>query len=221
MGLPTLLSVCVQHHIARPDLPARLLGLLGETVEIVADPAPFGPASPWRTYRHALQQTPPDATHRLILQDDAMPCEGFLDAARTIASLVPARPVAFYVGTHCPEHHRIKAAAQVCQPWVELRPLPWVPLVAMMWPAADVAGLVEIGDRERWQRDHVADDEVAGTFVAERYGTYLATVPSLVQHDDEQPSTMAGHRKAGMRRAACWIGAHHASVVDWTRGLPA
>ena len=56
-------------------------------VEVVTDPEPDGVLSSWRTYRLALETFPDEATHVLVLQDDATPCRDF---AKALPSVIAA-----------------------------------------------------------------------------------------------------------------------------------
>src|SRR3990167_2873774 len=63
------LSIAIQTHPDRDHLACALLEQIGEG-ELACDPEPDGRPNPWRTYRHALEATPADATHAAIVQDD-------------------------------------------------------------------------------------------------------------------------------------------------------
>lgn len=203
------LSIAIQHHPARPELPARLreqLAPFGAAhIETVVDPEPFGPASPWRTNRLAWELTPYACTHRLVIQDDAVPCKGFLQKARQAIAEHPDEPVSFFYGlnSYPLDMQGYSAALAAGEGWFPLPRQGWVPCVALVLPrdmAWDVAGF----SLPHHQRDHVADDEVILEWCVARGLSAWATVPSLVDHDDLAVSTMGGHQNTD-RRAFAFI----------------
>jgi hypothetical protein len=238
------LSVAIQHHPARPDLLKRLLGDLAAEldaagprpfhtleVEVVADPDPHGDPSPWRTAKLAWALTPPWCTHRLVIQDDAMPCTDFLWAAVEAIRHRPAALVSFFMGWAGTWMASAMRAQADTSSWYLHPDRSWLPHVALAMPrelAVDLAVWVPPDVRDRR-----ADDEAVAWWSQERRTRGVGvdcwvTIPSLVQHDDDAPSTMYAHRGAQaervatgerMRRAACWIGDYHPRVIDWTRGL--
>lgn len=221
-------SVAIQAHPARAAMAEELNGCLGGRAEIVYDPAPDDSLrSPWRTYREALERTPADATHRLILQEDVYVCDYFLDAVGAAVAAQPDRPLLFFVPGTPP--HYVRAVLAACdrdESWAEMELRTWVPVVAMLWPARLIGPLLSWFDTQGFPAGMVADDEIVGRFLRAVEEPPLASVPSLVEHPDTVPSIMNGHRWNGDgknpgRRAACWIGDCgycDARLIDWTRG---
>lgn len=219
---PVRVSYAVMSHPARPDLLPRLLGELeamGVTAEAVVDPEPFGPTSPWRCAREAWARTPEDCTHRLVLQDDAIPCDAFPTGVLAALTAQPAHPVSFFVNWLGHQCGRAQAEAlERCDALCWLPMNGWYPTVALALPrhmALDLAA---------WQtpRPQIADDAVVAQWANARRIKVLQTAPSLVQHDEDAPSTITQHmdarRRGGRAAAACFIGDHHPDVIDWTRG---
>lgn len=190
------LSVAIQHHPARPELPERLVEQLamGPLVELVVDPEPFGPASPWRTAREAWRRTPDWCTHRLVIQDDALPCDGFRRRALEAIAEHPDEPVSFFYGlnSYPLDMQGYRDAYDTGKAWFALPLQGWVPCVALCLPRAMALDLAEF-HLPHHDRDHVADDEVVLEWCAARGYSCMATVPSLVNHDDLATSTMGGH----------------------------
>lgn len=202
------LSVAVQHHPSRARLLPRILER-APGAEVVADPEPGAVGNPWRTYRLALDSTPAWATHRLILQDDTEPCRlNFLQAVGNACAARPGRPIALFHGGQPSESvHRLCRAAHAGYPWVEIR-CRWAPVVALVWPAELIGPALEWADGQRWPAAFQSDDDIAGRCFTALGVRPLATVPSLVQHRDEEPS-LVGHRAMGgkdpYRTAMCWL----------------
>lgn len=66
-------------------------------------------------------------------------------------------------------------------------------------------------------REVIADDEAVGDFCQQnQIHAVWQTIPSLVQHDEEAISTLAGHRVAHYRHAACFIGDSDPRLIDWS-----
>jgi hypothetical protein len=79
----------------------------------------------------------------------------------------------------------------------------FVPLVSVLWPRDVAEAFLE------WSRSHKttrADDGNAAKFMRQTKTPFLVSVPSLVEHDDSQPSVKGGRThvpwKESWRRAA-------------------
>jgi hypothetical protein len=205
----------------------QLNACLGGCAEIVFDPAPTDYRSPWRTYRAALERTPAAATHRLVVQDDVVVCDHFLEGVDLAVAAQPDRVLLFFVPGKPPHYVRdVMLACSRDESWAELELKTWVPVVAALWPVRLIAPLLAWYDAQGFPAGFVADDEIVGRFLRHIGEPPLASVPSLVEHPDTVPSIMNGHRRGGDgldpgRRAACWVGDCgycDARLVDWTRG---
>jgi hypothetical protein len=181
----------------------------------VTDPEPNEERNPWRTARECWKHTPDDCTHRLVLQDDIIPCRRFLDHARRALAARPSRITSFYLGMNATLTYRsMLVAAQDCSAWVLGSTDSWVPCLALAIPRDLTASLAEFDDGTR----PVADDDVVGRWCRWHGLPWYATIPSLVDHDDDAPSLMRSDWANGRRVAACWIGDADPGLIDWTRG---
>jgi hypothetical protein len=102
-------------------------------------------------------------------------------------------------------------------PWANLWRRQWVPTVGLVWPAETPRRALEWVDAQDWPRGFTADDEVAGR-IADALGlSVLATVPSLVQHDDVVPSLTGARAQAGAdpSRVAVYF-LEEPDGIDWT-----
>jgi hypothetical protein len=200
--------------------------------EVVLDPDPdHGLRSPWRTYRHALERTPPEASHRLVIQDDVLVCDRFLDGVDLAVAARPDRVLCLFVAGNPANHKRaVLAACDRDETWAELDLTTWIPVVATLWPVRLVEPLLSWYDARRddgrFPAAFTADDEIVGRFLRDHRERPLACVPSLVEHPDTVPSVANGHRRGGTgldpgRQAACFIGDCgycDATLIDWTTG---
>lgn len=215
-----VLSVAIMAHPSRLEYAHALRRRLharrasGETLEIVLDPDPDGPRNPWRTARLAWQRTPADCTHRLVVQEDVIPCPNFLRHARRALRAKPDRITSFYLGTNATVTWRdlLVADARGAH-WVQGFANSWIPALALAIPRGFVHSLADYDDGSR----PVADDDVYGRWAREHRLPWFATIPSLVDHDDDAPSLMRDQYATGQRRAACPIGDTDPSLIDWTR----
>lgn len=223
------LSFAIQHHPRRAALLPPLLDAIGGHVEVVTDPDPDARLngkpfpSPWRTYAHALERTPIRATHRVILQDDAIVCRDF---ALTVENAIAARPdrlLALFVSGRLREH--VTAVGRACAqdlPWCELPYMHWCPTVALVWPIRLVPACLEFVEAQRWPPEFRADDEIVGQFCRSLREHPLATVPSLVEHPDVEESLIGKQTSGGTspgRMAACFIHPDcEPLAVDWSHG---
>lgn len=214
-----MISFAVQAHPTRSVAAAALAARIGGTV--VWDPEPAASPSTWRTFRRLLEETPPEATHRLQIQDDAIVCPGFADAVRAAVRARPDRLLVFFVGLNQRNYTpRVLNACARDESWAVLQGGGWLPTVCTCWPVELAAQLLHHVDLQRWPRAFNADDEIVARFLTAKGLPALASVPSLVEHEDTSPSMMGKRGGNGARRAACWIGECQgcAAEIDWTTG---
>jgi hypothetical protein len=218
----THLSIAIQTHPARADLSSALAAEI-PGVERVVDPDPESIPSPWRTYRHALERTPPDATHRLIIQDDVELCRDFHATVIRAVAARPERMLVFFVGGHPVEHAR--AVYRACDqdlPWAELDGRRWCPVIATCWPVAMIDPFLRYVDVQNWPEAFRSDDEIVGRWLRVTKQRPLASVPSLVEHNDVVPSLIGRRARAGKDRsrvAACFMCPDcDPAGIDWTLG---
>jgi hypothetical protein len=201
------LRVAIQHHPSRGAQLARLLDELGEPADVITDPDPTSPLrSPWRTSRLAWASTPETATHNLVLQDDVRACDGFLDLARDAVTSHPDDLVTFYVGRYPGSAARaVIAGLDTRKPYVDIGLDSWTPCLALAMPTAFALDLASHTDRHHYPPAMCADDGIVSLWRQDRGHTRCwATMPSLVDHDNDVPSIM-GTEPGRMR---CAVIAH-------------
>jgi hypothetical protein len=216
------LSVAVQHHPRRAALLPRL-EQLGEH-EVVLDPEPdavYGSAL--GTYLECLRTTPAWATHRLIVQDDAIPCRGFRARAEAAIAEHPHELVALFVPGRTLLRRLMVDEHRRGGRWVQLpQTLNWTPTVALAWPVDLARDFVPFGEQviadraARGMGTH-ADDPYVGQWRKRLKLPVWATVPCLVQHPDETQSLYRPtlRPRAGANRsrvAALFVDEHEAAA---------
>jgi hypothetical protein len=218
----TQVSIAIQTHPIRAGMAAALAAQL-TAPDLIVDPDPGGIRSPWRTYRRALEQTPPGATNRLVLQDDVTLCRDFDKVVRAAVAARPDWLTVFFVGGLPAEHAR--AVYRACErdwSWAELDHMRWCPVIATCWPVAYIEPFLGYVDAQNWPDTFRADDEIAGRWLRREKIRPLASVPSLVEHEDVVPSLIGRRARGGTDRsrvAACMI---HPDcdplTIDWEVG---
>lgn len=217
------ISVAIQHHPRRPDLPKRLRAALhpldsskrsSTRIEVVSDPDPDGELNPWRTARQCWLGTPEWCSHRLVIQDDAAPCRDFLAHVKRALTAKPDRVASFYLGWMPSVTARDALVAQRWgASWVRGHASSWVPCIALAIPQPLCRSLGEYDDGTT----PIADDDVVGRWCRALGLPWYATMPSLCDHDDDAPSLMRDPRATGERRAMNFIGDGDASGIDWSK----
>lgn len=212
-----MLLVRVQSHPSRRELRERLVSKLDECEIVETD---FTPPNPWLGYRECLTDLPTEG-HVLIVQDDAVTCLNVIPAVHRIIEREPAFPICLYMGLHTMASKRqALIAGKAGDHFVEIHRSGFMPLVATLWPvdkAVDFKAWVD-EQKPRSNRGRViveaSDDGLAGHWRRSRRVRVFATIPSLFEHLDDVPSTIA--RKPGGRTAIFWHGEEwDALSVEW------
>lgn len=171
---------------AHPALGAR----------IVSDPVPGGPPSALRTARLAWQAVAPGATHHLVVQDDALPLEGF---AGTVAALAAARPQAslsLFTEWGSRTANAVRAAALLGHAWAPVVD-DYLPSVALVLPVRLALGFEEYAAAKA--TPEATDDVTLLDYV--RGVDKLVPVAGPVDHAN--PPSLVGNEVMGPRSAAC------------------
>lgn len=190
------IHIRVQHAVGRDGALARLLDRLPPAVEVMTDPDSVVTLNPWRGFLRCFSDLP-DATHLCILQDDAIPCKRFEAMLYEAVSERPDDVVSLFVGG-LPNKTRknfLEALAKGDR---------WSPIffreihhvVGTCWPLPVAKHFV------KWVAENKipgpnpprSDDAVVGYWARKNRDItqVWATVPCLVQHDDEFPSLVQG-----------------------------
>lgn len=205
------LSVAIMAHPSRRRFVDELLTRLDRPVdEVVWDEHD----DRWETGRRSLLAHDPDASHHLVIQDDAVPCRDLIAGAERAAEAAGERPVAFYTGKVRPRQHIItplvRGAQRKQRPWFEL----WGPWwgVAITVPTAHIPEMVEWCDAHKVPN---YDMRVSQFYKAQKIRCWY-TVPSLVDHRPvaENPSLVNG--RTANRQAHWFIGADKSALdIEW------
>lgn len=216
----TKVHVRVQHAQGRTQPLERLLRSLNAPAVIVTDSGT--PPNPWRGYQKCLRDLPPAVTHVAVLQDDTVACRNLIPALHRIADSRPNDVVCLFLGG-LPRRTAAMAAKLNARglPYVDVHGADFVPVVATMWPTEVARSFLDWCDQNPLRlghRDPRSDDAVAGRWMRYTRHKVVCTIPSLVQHPDDVPSTIGKRASAGRDRnrvAAFWIGDNDPLDINW------
>ena len=206
------LSVAIQHVPEDPQRAAWVAAACDQlrrespetTVTVIADVHREGC---WATYRRALLAAD-DATHHLVLQDDAELCRAFVPALLRALTARPEALVSPFTSAHATYTARHRNES-----WLELSQTGGL---ALVWPRAFIDAFLA------WEADHVNpamtwDDVRVSMWLAKTGRSVYATVPSLVEHLGWNASTLGLNHPA---KVAAWFVGHDGKAlqVDWLQG---
>lgn len=208
------LSVSVMAHPARAGLVDSLLESLGAApgeAPVAWDdegPPRRDPDRLWRTARRAWQLYDPTADWHLLLQDDAAPCDGFLEVLAAGLKHVPERAiVSAYIGSVRPMPGMWRGYAERADrelaSWIVGRRSAWG--VALAVPTALVPEMIDWCDRQHG----IPDDMRVGRWAHRKRLEVWFPWPSLVDHAEEV--SLLGH---GPGRRALRFAGDGASTWD-------
>jgi len=198
----------VQAHPSRREVRQRLLdGLEGILTEVIE--TDFDPPSPWGGYKACLESlVDENCTHALIVQDDAICCHNLPLAVAEIAKHVDVPVCLFMPMVSASKKDAIQAGARG-ERYVEILARGFLPVVAVLWPKDKAMHFLEwsrnapqLQRRNGMRIEHRSDDAMGFLWMRSQRQRAMATIPSLVQHPDDVPSTIA--RKPGGRTALFW-----------------
>lgn len=123
------------HPRRRDQAEALLARLHGADRALVLDPEPEGPPGPLRTAAAAWAGPYGEARHRLVLQDDVVPAENFLDLVAEAVRSRPDDPIAFYSNWNHWNGSAVRLAALSGAGWAQAIPDEYAPSLAVVLPA--------------------------------------------------------------------------------------
>lgn len=181
----------------------------------------FDPPNPWFGYLECLRD-PPDCTHLLVVQDDTITCQNLTPALGEIAKAQVETPVCLFLGRTPMRTRRaaLEAGARG-ERYVEITHGDYMPVVAVLWPVEKAAAFRDWGSSPQRLRKHNgrnvverSDDAMGGRWMKQTRQKILATIPSLIEHPDDSPSTIA--KRPANRTALFWWGSEwDALTIEW------
>lgn len=178
----------IQAHPSRAHLHGRLLKAL-EPIQTELFTHESVPPDPWANYKRCLDYRG-SASHLLIAQDDVIPAPNFVAATEKIATANPNTPVCLFMGAFPASTATRVRRAKPDERYVALGPSSFMPLVCVLWPSHVARSFLDWSNTA--QRMTRADDGNAARWMRATKQQVLVAVPSIVQHDDGQPSVKGG-----------------------------
>lgn len=200
------LATRIQHHSSRAALLHELLHRLEglPSVGVVTDPG-GRQRSTWRSHRLCLESCPDDATHLLVLQDDAWPCERFAEAVTAAIAEKPDSIISLFVSGIGHLSRQVNLHRKRSERWFIMPRMPYVPVVGIVYPTEVSRQIPAFADAKRISVGR-SDDAVIAQFVQAHQLHPLAILPSLVEHLDHVPSVMAmPYGNGASHRLAAWF----------------
>lgn len=190
------IAAVIEHHPSRAELLPDLVAALAPLdVEVVEEDRRQPTFANWVIYRRALEAAPVGSTHVLVLQDDAQPCERFVESLEAAVLARPDDPLVLcVVGNARAAGRELCIAHERGDPFVTLYRLAWMPAVAVVWPVELVERMLALVDHARWPVERLADDGVLWRALVGLGVHPVATVPSIVEHPDEIHSVDGRHK---------------------------
>lgn len=153
-----------------------------------------------RALRWAAEQ---DASHALIVQDDALPIPDFRHHAEKAIAHRPTGLVGFYVGRTCPRAEPVKRAVRTAE---KVR-ASWLCADTLLWGVATAVPTADIPELLAYVQHYQAPYDLRlGRWYRDRGVPVHYTWPSLVEHADG-PSLLTRHR-------------HPRQRIAWRVGVP-
>lgn len=194
------LAIAVVGHTQRTQQAARLAQQLAPAALFLDD----GTLGEWANHERALLWgTTAPASHLLVIQDDAVPVDGFLTLANLAAAERPDDLIGLYVGKQRPRAAAVtQAVAQANRDGAS-----WLTSSSLWWGVATIFP-VELLAELLWycQTSDKPYDRRIGTWAKQTGRPVLYTWPSLVDHAD-QPTVIEGRPERTPGRTAHRVGA--------------
>lgn len=139
-----------------------------------------------------------DATHHLVLQDDAIPCDDFAALVHRAVSARPADAISLFCEWGSRSATLVRVAARRGWGWARAVDM-YTPSPGLVLPRG---AALAFAATESDPRDAGGADDLALADFLRRGGIEnVVTVPNLLEHDDSPSLTANGFQ--GPRRAAC------------------
>lgn len=204
------MSVAIMAHPRRAAFVPELTTALDRDAEVVWDD---GSNSRWGTGRRALLAYDPDATHHLVIQDDAVIPRDLAAGAEAALKHTPGDvPLCLYVGRVRPYREMVTEYVRKAGAGAS-----WLVMDRLNWGVAVVIPTIYIDDLVAWcdgGRIPNYDSRMSAWFEAEGIPVWYPW-PSLVDHR-ESPSLVPGRGHAG-RVAHRFIGAEASALaIDYS-----
>jgi hypothetical protein len=145
-----------------------------------------------------------ELTHGLVLEDDALPCQGMVDGALAAIQRFPTSAISLYFGQHENPYSRtsrVRRARNAVTLAQDFDDVSWISTPGLWWGVAVILPVAWIEPMlAYWQprKTGLYDERISKWLIMHEKGPVYNTWPSLVDHADG-PSLLRRHRKSGRR----------------------
>ena len=175
-----MLDVRIMACRKRETMAKELAGALALPEEhITWDDRPEGGDAMYTARKTWLHPMPEGVTHRLVLQDDVIPCDGLLDICEAMIQTYPR--VVFALTTFC---YSIYAQMDPETPYYPVT-TPF-PACAIIFPREYIEPWIRWCDEGHYPELAVHDSHMIRLWCQEKGVPVLSTVPQLVDHRDDE-----------------------------------
>lgn len=201
-------SVAIMAHPKRRAFIPRLRKTLDRPAAVIWDRR----NDRWDTGRRAQLAFDPEATHHMVIQDDAIVCRDLTAGVEAALKFVPdGSPLGLYVGRVRPFAGVIQRLVEEAQPDAS-----WLKMAELHWGVGVVVPTAVIPDMIAWCDEHPVqnyDRRMSNYFARFKIPVYYPW-PSLVEHRDS-PTLVHGH--GDKRHAHRFAGADSSALdLDWS-----
>jgi hypothetical protein len=201
-----MIAAAVVAHTRRLERAQRLATHLGGA-EIFLDDGSLGE---WANHERALRWAYAGGDHALIVQDDALLIPTFASCVQRLVDQAPNDMIGLYVGRQRPRARQVTeavaAADQAGAGWLTTDRLLWG--VATLFRSNVIPELLEYPSSESY------DIRLGKAWVHVTGRPVLYCWPSIVDHDDELPSLIAGREQRPAGRVAHRVGEPNTSPAS-------
>ncbi|MBP1999934.1 GR25 family glycosyltransferase involved in LPS biosynthesis [Paenibacillus shirakamiensis] len=195
------ISISIMTHPMRRRLAKEVAEQLShETVDIIIDPDPWSGPATLRTSIKAWASIKPDATHHIVLQDDVLLVDQFMDHVRDAVSMSPHTPVAFHTDWMSRNGMVVRLGTWSGARMIDAVP-EYTPCLALVMPRHQIEGFLSFV--KDWPDPLEADDDVMRKYFAAYQIQLKLTLPNLVEH--LRYKSLVGNDSQGKRSSSCFV----------------
>jgi hypothetical protein len=206
LGNEVKLSATIMAHPSRAESVTRLQRMLDRDVPVTWDQI----GDRWETGRRALLSYDQNASHHLIVQDDALPAGDLCKALEHWIPQLPDSVLCLYAGNIGKFASLVRSQNPKTPTWLKMRKVQWG--VALVIPTNRIESAVAFGDQCA-----VPNYDMRLSLWAQSVRLpVLYPLPSWVNHDPG-PSLVPGH---GSKRQAYKCLPVSQSALDWSNTKP-
>ncbi|MFF2012139.1 hypothetical protein ACFVWY_24065 [Streptomyces sp. NPDC058195] len=199
MARPRLSAVVMTHPRRRAAAEKLALSVPGGPLRVVMDPDPTGTPSVLRTALAAWSSIEEGATHHMVVQDDMVLSETFLDRVREAIGELPDAALALFALWDSRNGAAVRMGAMAGARWVGAVN-EYFPCVAIVLPRRVAEGFVGYG---RQRLGGWPDDILMHRYLRAHDVPRYVAVPNLAEHEDR--GSISGNAFRGPRRSVCFV----------------